>query len=169
MLTASLRIIIIPALCGVHKRKESIMKRLLLPVFLGLAFAVSAAEKREQGVPPKTGSADVRKETGEAIDAMAAKARQERDEFADKAQKEMAELNKNMAELRKKAKKLGGEAKVKIDRQIRDLEPERKAAEKKLADLKSATSEKWAELKSGVSGAIDRLKQSMQKTREDGR
>lgn len=145
------------------------MKRLLLPVLLGLAFAVSAAEKKEEGVPPKTGSADVRKETGEAIDAMAVKARQERDEFVAKAQKEMGELNKKMAELKKKAKLLGGEAKAKIDRQIRDLEPEMKVAEKKLADLKSATSEKWTELKAGVSGAIDRLKQSLQKTREDDR
>ncbi len=145
------------------------MKRLLLPVLLGLAFTVSAAEKREEGVPPKTGSADVRKETGEAIDAMTAKARQERDEFVGKAQKEMAELNKKMAELRKKAKKLSGEAKARLDQQIRNLEPELKAAEQKLADLKSATGEKWEELKAGVSGAIDRLKQSVQKTGEGER
>lgn len=145
------------------------MKRLLLPVLLGLAFTVSAAEKREEGVPPKTGSADVRKETGEAVDAMTAKARQERDEFVAKAQKEMAELNKKMAELRKKAKKLSGEAKARLDQQIRNLEPELKAAEQKLADLKSATGEKWEELKAGVSGAIDRLKQSVQKTGEGER
>ncbi len=145
------------------------MKRLLLPVLLGLAFTVSAAEKREEGVPPKTGSADVRKETGEAIDAMTAKARQERDEFVGKAQQEMAELNKKMAELRKKAKKLSGEAKARLDQQIRNLEPELKAAEQKLADLKSATGEKWEELKAGVSGAIDRLKQSVQKTGEGER
>lgn len=142
------------------------MRRLLLPVLLGLALNVFAAEKREEGVPPRTGSADVRKEAGEAVDAATAKARQERDEFVVKAQKEMAELNKKMTELRHKAKKLGGEAKAKLDRQIQDLEPELKAAEQKLADLKSATAEKWAELKTGVSGAIDRLKQSMQKTRE---
>ena len=142
------------------------MKRLLLPVLLGLAFTVSAAEKREEGAPTKTGSADVRKETGEAVDAMTDKARQERDEFVGKAQKEMAELNKKMVELKKKAKKLSGEGKAKLDRQIQDLEPELKAAEQKLADLKSATGEKWEELKAGVSGAIGRLKQSMQKTRE---
>jgi Skp family chaperone for outer membrane proteins len=145
------------------------MKRLLLPVLLGLAFTVSAAEKKAEGAPPKSGSADVRKETGEAVDAMAAKARQERDEFVGKAQKEMAELNKKMAELNKKAKKLSGEGKAKLDRQIQNLEPELKAAEQKLADLKSATGEKWEELKAGVSGAIDRLKQSMQKTREGDR
>lgn len=145
------------------------MKGLLLPVLLGLALNVSAAEKREEGAPPGTGSTDVRKEAGEAIDAATTKARQERDEFVDKAQKEMAELNKKMAELRKKAKKLSGEAKAKLDRQIQNLEPELKAAEQKLADLKSATGEKWKELKAGVSGAIDRLKQSMQKTREGDR
>jgi Skp family chaperone for outer membrane proteins len=142
------------------------MKNLLLPVLLGLALNVSAAEKREEGVPPKTGSADVRKEAGEAIDAATAKARQERDEFVGKAQKELAELKKKMAELRKKAKKLSGEAKAKLDRQIQNLEPELKAAEQKLADLKSATGEKWEELKSGVSRAIDRLKQAMQNTRD---
>ena len=145
------------------------MKRLLLPVLLGLALTVSAAEKREEGAPTKTGSTDVRKETGEAVDAMTAKARQERDEFVAKAQKEMAELKKNMAALNKKAKKLSGEAKANLDQQVKNLEPELKAAEQKLADLKSATGEKWAELKSGVSSAIDRLKQTMQKAREGDR
>lgn len=145
------------------------MKRLLLPVLLGLAFTVSAAEKSEEGAPPKAGSADVRKETGEAVDAITAKARQERDEFAAKAQKELAELKKNMAALNKKAKKLGGEAKAKLDQQIQSLEPELKAAEQKLADLKSATGEKWAELKTGVSSAIDRVKQTMKKAREGER
>ena len=82
------------------------MKRLLLPVLLGLALTVSAAEKTEEGVPPRTGSTDVRKEAGEAIDAAAAKARQERDEFVGKAQKEMAGLNKKMAELRRRRRSL---------------------------------------------------------------
>jgi TolA-binding protein len=145
------------------------MKRLLLPVLLGLALTASAAEKSEEGAPPKADSSDVRKEVGEAVDAVAAKARQERDEFVVKAQKEMAELNKKMAELRKKAKKLGGEAKARLDRQIREMEPERKAAEQKLADLKSATEEKWEELKTGVSSAIDRLTQAMQKDGEEER
>lgn len=145
------------------------MKRLLLPVLLGVALTASAAEKTEEGAPPRPGSADLRKEAGEAIGAAAAKAGQERDEFVGKAQKEMAELNEKMAELRKKANKLGGEAKARLERQIQNLEPELKAAEQKLADLKSATGEKWEELKAGVSGAIDRLKQSMQKTRESGR
>ena len=145
------------------------MKRLLLPMLLGLALTVSAAEKMEEGAPSGKAPADVRKETGEAVDAVAAKARQERDEFVDKAQKEMAALNKKMAELRMKAKKLSGEAKAKLDRQIQNLEPELKAAEQKLADLKAATGEKWEELKAGVSGAIDRLKQSLQKNREGDR
>lgn len=145
------------------------MKRLLLPMLLGLALTVSAAEKMEDGAPSGKAHADVRKETGEAVDAVAAKARQERDEFVAKAQKEMDALNKKMAELRMKAKELGGEGKAKLDRQIRNLEPERKAAEQKLADLKSATGEKWKELKAGVSGAIDRLKQSLKKNREGDR
>lgn len=145
------------------------MKRLLLPVLLGLALNVSAAEKKEGGVSPKTGSTDVRKEAGEAVDAATAKARQERDEFVGKAQKEMVELNKKMAELRKKAKKLGGEAKTKLDLQIRNLELDLKVAEQKVADLKSATGEKWEELKTEVSGVIDRLKLVMQKTGEGDR
>jgi len=145
------------------------MKRMLLPVLLGLAVTVSAAEKKEESVPPRTDSADVRKETGEAIDAMTAKARQERDEFVGKAQKEMAELNKKMAELKKKAKKLSGEGKAELDRQIQNLEPELKEAEQKLADMKSATGEKWEELKAGVSGFIDRLKLLMQKIGGDDR
>lgn len=140
------------------------MKRLILPILLGLSLTVSAAEKPGNGATAKTGSADVKEEVGEAVDAVAAKARQERDEFVAKAEKEMAELKSNLAKLKTKAEKLSGKAKARMDRQIREMEPELKAAEQKLADLKSASREKWHELKTGISGAIDRLKHAMQKT-----
>lgn len=139
------------------------MKRLNLALILALAITASAAEKTENAVQPNTGSTDVRKETGEAVDAVAAKARQERDEFVGKAQKEMAELNNKLAELKHKAAKLSGKAKARMDRQISEMEPDLKAAEQKLADLKSAASEKWDELKSGVSTALRRVKHTIQK------
>lgn len=145
------------------------MKRLILPVLLGLAFTASAAEKVENAAPTKAGSTDVRKGAGEAVDAVAAKAKQERDEFVTKAQKEMTELKKNLAELKQKAEKLSGKAKARMDKQIREMEPELKAAEQKLADLKSATSEKWEELKAGISSTIGRLKHSLQETKGSGR
>lgn len=66
------------------------MKRLLLPILMVLALAVSAAENKEEGVPSKVDSADVWKETKESIDAVTVKVRQERNELVGKAQKECA-------------------------------------------------------------------------------
>lgn len=63
----------------------------------------------------------------------------------------------------KKAQEATGEAKAKLDQQIRKLEQEQKAAEQKLAELKSTIGEKWKELKAGVTDAIDRLNQSIRK------
>lgn len=142
------------------------MKRLVIPVVLGLALAMSACGKKEEGTAPQTSAGEVQKEVKEAVSAVADKARQERDEFVSKTQKEVDELNKQMAELRQKAEKATGEAKAKLDQQLQNLEQERQAAEQKLAELKAATGEKWQEFKAGVSDAIDRLKQSIRKVRD---
>ena len=132
----------------------------LLAALLGLVLAVSACQKKEEKAPPKVSSEDVKNEAKEAVGAAAEYAKQERDEFVNKAQKDMDAINLKMEELKKKAQDATGEAKAKIEQQIERLEPERQVAEEKLAALKSATGEAWKDLKADVEAAIDRLKQS---------
>lgn len=137
------------------------MNRLLLAFLLGSLLAVSACSKKEEDRPPsKVSTEDVKKETKEAIGTAMDYAKQERDEFVGKAQKELDEINPKMEELKKKAQEATGEAKVKLDEQIKRLQQEQKAAAEKLDKLKSATGEAWKDLKAGVQAAIDHLKQS---------
>lgn len=148
------------------EKMEPNMNRLLMPVLLGLSLTLPTCGKKEENVPPPTSSEGVQKKAAEATGAKKDQAQQARNEFVGKAQKEMDELNNKMAELKNKAQTLTGAAKDKLDQQIQSLERERKAAEQKLAELQSATGEKWNELKAGVSDAVEHLKQSIQKTKE---
>jgi len=142
------------------------MNRLLILLLLGVSLALSACQKKEDETAPKMSSEEVKKEVKEAAVAVGEHVNQERNEFVDKVQKEMDELNNKLAELKKQALEATGEAKTKLDQQIQNLEQELKAAEQKLADLKSATGDKWNELKAGVSDAVEHLKQSFQKAKE---
>ncbi len=133
-------------------------------MLLGLALAVPAYAADEG--TSKTTSGGVRKEAGAAIDSTVDKARQERDEFTAEVRKELDYLNVEIAELRKKAQEATRESKSNLDKEVRNLEQKQKLAERKFAELKSATGEKWRELKDGVSRTVNQLKQSVQKTRE---
>jgi TolA-binding protein len=146
---------------------ETNMNRLLLAFLLGSLLAVSACSKKEESRPPsKVSAEDVKKETKEAIGTAMDYAKQERDGFASKAQKDLDELNLKIEELKKKAQEATGEAKAKLDEQIKRLQQEQKAAAEKLDELKSATGEAWKDLKAGVQAAIDHLKQSAHKDQE---
>ena len=132
----------------------------LLAALLGLVLAISACEKKEEKAPPKVSSEDVKKEAKEAVGAAVEYVNQERDEFVNKAQKDMDAINVRIEELKKKAQDATGEAKVKLEQQIESLEQRRQAAEEKLDALKSATGEAWKDLKADVEAAIHHLKQS---------
>lgn len=142
------------------------MNHLLMLVLLSLSLALSACGKKEEAALPKTSAEGVKQEAAQAIGAAEEQAKKIRDEFVSKAQQELNELNAKLAELKTKAQTLTGEAKVKIDQQIQNLEQEQKTAAQKLGELKSATSEKWNELKAGASEAVDRFKQAVKKTKE---
>lgn len=142
------------------------MNRLLMLMILGLSLTLSGCGKKEESSPPKTSSEGVQKEATDGGGTMTEQAKQERNEFVGRVQKEMDELNNKLAELKKQALEVTGEAKIKLDQQIQNLEQEQKTAAQKLADLKSATGDKWNEMKAGVSDAVDHLKQSYQKAKE---
>lgn len=139
------------------------MNRLLMLVLLGLSIILSACEKKEQLPQPTIGSESAEKPAGAS---MTEQAQQARKAFVDKAQQEMDALNLKLGELKRKAQTLTGEAKVKIDQQIQNLEQEQKAAAQKLDEMKSATGDKWDALKAGVADAVERFKQSFEKAKD---
>lgn len=136
------------------------MLRLGTPVLIGLFLLFSGCE-REEFVAPKTNGESAKLEA--VAGAKSAQAKQMRDEFVAKMQREMDELNAKLAELRTKAQTMTGQAREQIDQQIKKLEQEQKEAAEKFEALKAATVETWNELKSGAADALDRFKKSMQK------
>lgn len=137
------------------------MYRLLLLALFGSVLSMPAYAKEEGAGSAKSSQGELIKETKEVMSAELAKARQERDEFVNKAQKDLDELNKKILELKKKALNKSGEAKVNLEKNIHKIEQKQHIAEQKLAEAKSATIEKWQELKAGVSNAIKRLNQAL--------
>ncbi len=143
------------------------MNRLLMLVLLAVSFMLSACEKKEEYVLPKTAES-AKQESATASMPAADQAKQLRNEFVGKMQQDLDEMNTKLGELKAKAQTLTGEAKVKIDQQIQSLEQEQKAAVQKFEELKSATGEKWSEMKTGVGDAVEHLKQSVKKARGEG-
>ena len=143
------------------------MNRLPVLVLLGLSVTLSACEKKEQLPQPTIGSESTRKPAAGSGATMTEQAHQKRKAFVEEMQREMDALNVKLGELKSKARTLTGEAKVKIDRQIQNLEQEQKAAARKFDALKTATGEKWTEMKAGVVDAVDRLKQSVRKAGDE--
>jgi TolA-binding protein len=132
----------------------------LLAALLGLAWILAACEKKEEKAPPKVSFEDVKKQTQEAVETAVQFAKQERDEFIQKAQKDLDALNGKLEELKKQAQGETGEAKDKMDRQIKNLQEQQQVAEKKLSNLKSATGDAWKDLKTGTEAAIDSIRKS---------
>ncbi len=131
------------------------MFRSILPMIAGLSLLIAGCEKHE---PTKVSAKDVEKKMGEAGGAAVDYARQERDEYVARVQKAVDEASAKIDELKTRAKKAPANAKSKLKRQIKVMEGRWKVAERKLRELKSASSDAWKDLKSGVDRAIEDLK-----------
>jgi len=87
------------------------MSRQLMLVLLGSFLTISACEKKEEFFQPKTGSDSAKKAVAGTGTAMEDQAKQKRDAFIARVQKDMDELDAKLAELKQKALSLSGEAK----------------------------------------------------------
>lgn len=135
------------------------MNRLLTVVLLPVAFVMGACGKDEPP-PPASKAPEVSIPAKDISSAVAALPGGEQGEFVLKLQKDMDELTTSIKDLRTKADGMSGEAKQKLEEQIRKLEEDLQATQLKFAELKSAAGDKWKELQAGMNESIDRLKQS---------
>ncbi len=85
-----------------------------------------------------------------------------RDRFVANAEKDIAKGHAKLTDLEKKGAAAATDAKVRIDAQIVALQGDVKAAEGKLAELKTATANRWKEFEAGVSAATARVRKSIQ-------
>ena len=86
-----------------------------------------------------------------------------RDKFIANAESDMAKARTAVAGFEKKVSAASGEAKVKMDKEMASLKQDLKAAEDKLAEMKSASVAKWKEFEADVGKTMTRLRASVHK------
>lgn len=131
------------------------MNRLLPLLMLGLLFAITACEQKEERNIPRVESAD-------QADA-ALQSRLEREAFISQAQNEIDTLDVRVAEIRKKAMEATGAARAKLTQHISELEQKHKNVEEKLAGLRMEIDEKWKVMKVEVTAAIEQFRKAVNK------
>lgn len=139
------------------------MVRLLLLMLVGLSVSFAACQKRE---PAKVTAEEVREKAAQAAGAATDYAKQEKEDYIGKVQKEMDELEAELDALKTEARKTTAKAKAKLDGEIKVSEDKWKTAERKFTELKSTGADAWESMKAGVDKAMDDLKQSFARNKK---
>ena len=87
-----------------------------------------------------------------------------KEEYKQRAQAALDELNQKIDDLKAKAKDAGAAATAQFDRE--ELESKRDAAQRKLTELKDAASETWKTAKDRMEQALEDLKKAYERSRE---
>ena len=137
------------------------MKMRTLTLVLALAFVTAWGACTQGGsgtnLSQKSSKQETEKESAKQ-DQSAPKATdfdRQKDEFLKKAQDQLAQNDKQMDQLRNQAKTATN--RKRIDRALAQLEPKRRAAQKRLDELKSSSGAAWEDLKVGVNAAVNDL------------
>jgi uncharacterized coiled-coil DUF342 family protein len=85
-----------------------------------------------------------------------------REHHLEQIESKLNEWGEEIEKIRKKADKLGAEARGKYQEQIEDLRARQETARKKLEDLKRTGGEAWEDLRSGAEAALDELKKGVE-------
>jgi ribosome-interacting GTPase 1 len=113
---------------------------------------------------PVTGDTVVR-EAQEAVTATKDYTIQQKDAFQRKVQTELDEMQVRIRQLRGEVKHVSGEARVEIQKAIRELEKKKDLASKKVEAIQSATASSWEQVKSKTEAAMDDLRDSLTRAR----
>jgi uncharacterized coiled-coil DUF342 family protein len=85
-----------------------------------------------------------------------------REHYQEQIESRLNEWAQEIEKIRKKADKLGAEARGKYREQIEDLRARQDTAREKLEDLKRTGGEAWEDLRSGAEAALDELKKGVE-------
>ena len=117
---------------------------------ISLAVLLSAS-----AVLAQTTAGDVKKETGEAVDATKRYANEKKEDFEARMEARYHALKEDVVRLKDKTKN-GADATAK------DLDARAKKVEGKLSEVKKASGSAWSKLKGGVESAVDELDKGVQ-------
>lgn len=85
-----------------------------------------------------------------------------REHYQEQIESKLNEWGEEIEQLRKKADKLGGDAREKYKEQIEELRARQETARKKLEDMKRTGGEAWEDFRSGAEAALDELKKGVE-------
>lgn len=112
------------------------------------------------------GCSETRQEAGEASREVGAAANRDRDEYQRRMENRMDQMDRQIEEMKERSRNATGEAKAKWDREVAELEDERREARTKYNNLKNATAEQWENMKTEVDQAMDSLERGYNRTLE---
>jgi flagellar motility protein MotE (MotC chaperone) len=146
------------------------MKRVILAALLSVPFLLAACGEDEAATNTKSTPVtanDVKKQASEAVGAATDYAQQQQKEFVANSQKELDQIESQLAEWRAKAKNAGADAKGAMEAKLDRLERDRQAAADKLSELKASTADAWGDVKAGFQNAMDKLRDAYEKAKQD--
>ena len=134
------------------------MARSVWILMLAVLFATLGCERNPTNrTPAKVTSEDVRRDAGQALNTAVEYSQQTREEFQKKLEAQLNELDAKTAKLRENGRELKGEAKVKWDGKMAELEMKREVARAKLAEIGQSSAEAWKDVQKGAQSAWDEL------------
>ena len=134
------------------------MFQVLWVLILAGLFVVSGCDRKPaERTPGKVTKEDVRRDAGQALNTASDFANQSKEEFQNKLDARLKELDTEMAALREKGRDLQGDAKADWERKMADLEKKRDAARAKLAEVGQSSAEAWKDVQQGAQSAWEDL------------
>jgi Zn-dependent M32 family carboxypeptidase len=94
-------------------------------------------------------------------------AARQRNQYEEKAEAKLRELNRRIAELNAKAGPQARSARKQLDRQIAELDKRRAALQQQLEKFKNTSQEAWRDAKPGIDAAMRDLEDAYQRAAAD--
>ena len=123
----------------------------------GLVAVVGCERKPADRTPGKVTSEDVRRDAGQAVNTAVEFSQQAKEDFQKNLDAHLKNMDAEIAKLHEKGRDLNGEAKVKWDQKLADLETKRDAARAKLAEVGKSSAEAWKDVQKGAQSAWDEM------------
>jgi len=111
--------------------------------------------------------ADLARDVRAALDSARGYTFAQKDEYQQKLRSVVDDVDDRLDDLQNRAKDATGDARTKLDAQIKNLQQTRDSVEKRLAQAKPAAADAWDEFKAGVGAAADDLHRAVDRLRDD--
>ncbi len=136
-----------------------------LVVLCILGISLSFPSRATAGDQPQPSTTDrVIRDTTEAVQATKQYTLQQKETFRKAMQAELAEMQVEIAELRKKTTAASAEARIEMQKALQELEHKKDEAGRQLAEVNASTSSAWSKLKDNMNAAVEDLKRSYKET-----